>query len=310
MPRRVENSKSVFNASPSKPLDLLHKDFPKTQSHSSQSLNLRGYSPLKQQMMEDPTVTQRTIMNNPIVSQALQVNKFMPDKEGVSIRYQYVRNPEDVVAYEILNADEFRKHFKLDTQRELIKMWLKREISFKEFQRRLNDAKMYPARIEEQMDLDNHYLDKQNDVLYQNEKIAIRNWKKVLLQIRSCYAILKALTKKEFQIQIDNYEEEIVDPPVPWYESGKWTIYPNTYKFAVWELAKSTLYMASMYTFAYMTAFMFQTITTSLPQEEFEWIVKFDMFVDVLQLVDMVLTFFTAVHVRNLSTWVKKKRHS
>ena len=84
----------------------------------------------------------------------------MPDKEGKSIRYQYVRNPEDVVAYNILNPDEFRAHFKLVSQKELLKMWLRGEITFKEFQQRQKQAKMLPVHIEEQMDLDNHYLDK------------------------------------------------------------------------------------------------------------------------------------------------------
>jgi hypothetical protein len=119
-------------------------------------------------------------------------------------------------------------------------------------------------------------------VLYHKETAAIENWHKVLLRIRACYAILKILSKKDFRIQIDFYEEQEADSPIPWYESGRWTIYPNTYKFAVWELAKSTLYMASIYTFAYMTAFRFQTIANTESDTGFIQIQNFDMFVDIL----------------------------
>jgi hypothetical protein len=50
----------------------------------------------------------------------------------------------------------------------------------------------------------------------------------------------------------------------------------------VWELAKSTLYMASIYTFAYMTAFRFQTIANTESDTGFIQIQNFDMFVDIL----------------------------
>ena len=67
---RIQNSKSVFN-SDQKLFELpMENLLAKAHKSSSKSLNLRGYSPLKQQL-KDPSLTQRTILNNEIVSKVL-----------------------------------------------------------------------------------------------------------------------------------------------------------------------------------------------------------------------------------------------
>ena len=67
---RIQNSKSVFHSTQKLNEFSVNELPPQTHKSSSKSLNLRGYSPLKQQL-QDPSLTQRTILNNQIVSKVL-----------------------------------------------------------------------------------------------------------------------------------------------------------------------------------------------------------------------------------------------
>jgi hypothetical protein len=85
-----------------------------------------------------------------------------------------------------------------------------------------------------------------------------------------------------------------------WYE-GQYVISPNSTWYQLWDMTKSIGYMISLYTLAYDAAFMFESGTKTE---------TFERLIDMIQIVDIVHTFFTAKKVRSLSIRVQqlKKR--
>lgn len=81
-----------------------------------------------------------------------------------------------------------------------------------------------------------------------------------------------------------------------WYENGKFILMPNNWYFNLWRAGKGFVYLTSMYILTYDMAFNFEA-----PSDIY-------LYVDVIQLIDITLTFFTAVKVRNLSEYVQRYR--
>jgi len=69
-------------------------------------------------------------------------------------------------------------------------------------------------------------------------------------------------------------------------------IKPDSYKYMIWDVIKSILYMMSIYTLFFLAALGFDG--------RFEILQKFDFIVDCIQMLDIVLTFFTAKRVQDM----------
>lgn len=74
-------------------------------------------------------------------------------------------------------------------------------------------------------------------------------------------------------------------------------ILPNTTWYRLWDIFKSVGYMISLYTLAYDAAFQFDSGTKTE---------GFEQLIDVIQIIDIFHTFFTAKKVRSLSNFVLK----
>ena len=77
-----------------------------------------------------------------------------------------------------------------------------------------------------------------------------------------------------------------------WYEKGKFVIMPNQGWYQAWIQAKGLIYLSSLYILTYDAAFGFNQ-----PSEIY-------FYVDCIQIVDIVTTFFIARRVRDLSEYV------
>jgi len=94
--------------------------------------------------------------------------------------------------------------------------------------------------------------------LYCKEIKAKNNWKKLRLRLWVLFSIAKRegvfpekepISYAEFEAQLDNSNRD------KWYESGQYTISPLTIKYQIWDSLKAALYLASMFTFVFETAF-------------------------------------------------------
>lgn len=74
---------------------------------------------------------------------------------------------------------------------------------------------------------------------------------------------------------------------------------PDTIWYLIWDVVKSCMYMTSLYTLAYSAAFRFEG------ENSFE---VFELVVDIVQIVDIIHTFFTAKKVRSLTQTTLKLR--
>lgn len=97
-------------------------------------------------------------------------------------------------------------------------------------------------------------------IIRANEKLAIENEKKLAMMKKRC------------------------DIPV---------IMPDSYKFMIWDVLKSMLYLTSIYSLTYLAAFSFQNKSNFFG--------NFDFAVDIVQLMDIGVTFFTAKKHRDVS---------
>ena len=94
--------------------------------------------------------------------------------------------------------------------------------------------------------------------LYDKEIRAKNNWKMLNLRLRVLFAIAERqgvfperepFSYAEFEAQLENTFRD------KWYEAGQYTISPLTIKHQIWDSLKAALYLASMFTFVYETAF-------------------------------------------------------
>lgn len=67
-------------------------------------------------------------------------------------------------------------------------------------------------------------------------------------------------------------------------------IYPDTYKYLIWDVIKSMLYLMSIFSLTYLAAYRFDL----RGNESATLLSSFDFTVDIIQVIDIVLTFFTA----------------
>ena len=138
--------------------------------------------------------------------------------------------------------------------------------------------------------------------LYDKEIVAKNNWKKLKLRLRVLFAIAERqgvfperepISYAEFEAQLDNAKDK-------WFETGQYTISQLTIKYQIWDSLKAALYLASMFTFVFETAFeLFET--------QLGFVFYFEICVDLIQLIDIFLTFFTAKRVVTLRYTVHEK---
>lgn len=205
------------------------------------------------------------------------------------------------MAYDAVSLPELRSALKIQPKTELYKQWLNREISFGELQKSLTDQKKREAAMEQMIDLDNHFLQKQMNNLYDKEIKAKQNWQMLCVRMRCLLAVARqsGVYPEREPISYAEYEVE-QESKDAWYETGQYTISPLTIKYQIWDSLKSALYMASMFTFVFETAFSFDQ-----PQNGFMFF--FEICVDLIQLIDIVLTFFTGRRVVTLRYAVHDK---
>jgi hypothetical protein len=131
--------------------------------------------------------------------------------------------------------------------------------------------------------------------LYTRQKNAIKNWHKIATRVHIIRSIGFNI------IDVDYSAEFQADRTIKkaWYESGSYIIMPDTIWYLIWDVVKSCMYMISLYTLAYSAAFKFEG------ENSFE---VFELVVDLVQIVDIIHTFFTAKKVRSLTQTTLKLR--
>lgn len=84
----------------------------------------------------------------------------------------------------------------------------------------------------------------------------------------------------------DHTNDKAVVVNKEWYESGIYIIYPESRTGIVWSLIKTISVFISMFTLSYTAGFRFQETSQSMRSLE--------LFFDIVQLLDIILTCFTA----------------
>ena len=98
-----------------------------------------------------------------------------------------------------------------------------------------------------------------------------------------------------------HFSEKDKDPvKTPWYETGYYTLHPENRWFKIWVFVKSLMYLMDIYDVTYSAAFNFERTT-----EPF-----FMYLVNAINIIDCVLHFFTAVHIRELNEYTAAVRNT
>lgn len=122
------------------------------------------------------------------------------------------------------------------------------------------------------------------------EKQTVKNWHKILMRVQMVSAF-----KLSMRIEDQPIEEEILPPPrieLAWYESGNSVIYPENKVGLTWSVIKTIIIFISLFTLSYSAGFQFRT------RSEMR---NYEMFFDTVQLLDIILTCFTAIRSRDIS---------
>jgi hypothetical protein len=91
----------------------------------------------------------------------------------------------------------------------------------------------------------------------------------------------------------DEHEQQSTVKQNAWYESGVYIIYPENKIGLIWSVLKTIIIFISLFTLSYTAGFRFQQTSTTMQ--------SYEMFFDILQTIDIVLTCFTAKRTREIS---------
>ena len=142
--------------------------------------------------------------------------------------------------------------------------------------------------------MEDNALDIKMTKIYERQNKAIKNWQNFGTYVHMLRSVGFNLVDRTQRQMWDQTADEKTKRA--WYE-GMYVISPTTIYYRLWDIFKSVLYMTSLYTLAYDAAFFFESgIQTA----------GFEMFIDLIQICDVLLTFFTAKRVRDLSNRVMK----
>lgn len=101
--------------------------------------------------------------------------------------------------------------------------------------------------------------------------------------------------KLSMRIEDVEIEEEVIEVKVnelQWWESGSYVIYPENRVGIIWSVLKTIIIFISLFTLSYSAGFQFKT------RKEMR---EYEMFFDIVQLIDIVMTCFTAQKSRDIS---------
>ena len=118
----------------------------------------------------------------------------------------------------------------------------------------------------------------------QKERQTIKNWHKILMRIQMVQSF-KLSMRIEDQPMEEDHQEALPIIEAAWWENGSLVIYPENRVGLTWSVVKTNIIFISLFTLSYSAGFLFRTKGE---------MVFYEMFFDTIQLIDIVLTCFTA----------------
>ena len=143
---------------------------------------------------------------------------------------------------------------------------------------------------EEDNDVDGDILEKQLMKVLEREKHAIKNWQKIGLRIQMISSLKLSMRIEdqpiEEDLQTDTTQNQV------WWESGVLIIYPESKIGLTWSVTKTIIIFVSLFTLSYSAGFLFNA------RDDLK---HYELFFDTIQLIDIVLTCFTARRSKDIS---------
>lgn len=157
--------------------------------------------------------------------------------------------------------------------------------------RRKNKTQQQPEGESSDEDCDGETLEKHMMKVLEKEKHTLRNWKAVILRVQMVNAFNLSQKKNELQIQ-EQTQKTTKKKEKGWWENGTIIIYPEQKIGLCWGFFKTVCITISLFTFTFSAAFMFSDVKQMRDLE---------LFFDFVQLVDIILTCFTARRSNDIS---------
>jgi hypothetical protein len=159
-----------------------------------------------------------------------------------------------------------------------------------QFQKKDSKEREKQEELDIHEDIDGDALERRMMRNLANERKTIKNWHKVLMRIQMINAFKLSMRIGDQPIE-DNDDDNIVKE-IAWWESGNVIIYPEKRYGVIWGVLKTLTIFISLFSLSFSAGFLFQHNKD---------MIKFEIFFDTVQLLDIVITCFTAVRTRDIS---------